>query len=124
MVMNVLSVCVTVLILALHHADPSTEVPAWLYNLLFRRSKVGLTERDQIQEITGIEKRCNETESYVHCLKCEGSKSTELGQNHVQMDNARKWQNVARILNKIFFWVFLVAFVIMLIVCIALWLHE
>ena len=100
MVMNVLSVCVIVLILALHHADPSTEVPAWLYNLLFKQSKVGLTERDQIQEIPEI----------------------EISQN--EMANARKWQNVARLVNKALFWVFLSGFILMLVVCITLWFQE
>ena len=109
MSLNGLSVCVTVLILALHLTDRSTEVPSWLQKLHsgFRRNKN--TTQIQVGEV--------EMETKPGCKE-----NIDQNQNLEQMGKGTvTWKELAGIVNRIFLIIFISANLLVVIICTILW---
>ena len=107
MTVNVLSVCVTVLVLALHLAEPTFHVPSWIDKLL---SKQQVSSQDQkVQDIS------NMSMSNTNGIAMQGIKDNQ------NLMIVAKWKSVAKFVNAVFFYMFLCASILMIIVCGILW---
>ena len=105
MMVNVLSVCVTVLVLALHLTEPTTQVPLWLDKLLSKSKHKVFCQDQNVQDISNM------------------SMSNTYGKG--KKDNrsliVATWKSVAKFVNAFFFYMFLCASILMIIVCSILW---
>ena len=118
MVVNILSVCVTVLVLYLHHKDPYTQPPAWLQNLLLRKQvKVGSkTIMVKEQNLSVMESSGNKAESTSTNWKASMEKKCDC-----QNKTSDKWKEIASVINKMSFFLILFAAMIMAIICAIIW---
>ena len=114
MVVNILSVCVTVLVLYLHHKDPYTQPPAWLENLLLRKPvKVGSKSiMVKEQSLSVMESTKNKVESNTINWKASCD---------CQDKNSDKWKEIASVINKISFFLILFVSIIVAIICAIIW---
>ena len=119
MVMSVVSVCTTVLVLAMHFADPIPDVPLWLEKLLLKENtKVGNKMMDEdarndkleVMSVASLDGNQNPNPSFI-------DKSEDNQQN---LDK-EKWKKLARIVNKVFFVIFVAAYVVMIVCCAVIW---
>ena len=119
MVMSVVSVCTTVLVLAMHFADPIPDVPLWLEKLLLKKTtKVGnkMMEEDaknyklEVMSVASLDGNQNPNPS---CTE----KSEDNQQNLVK----ENWKRLARIVNKVFFLIFVTTYVVIIVSCAVIW---
>ena len=106
MMVNVLSVCVTVLVLALHLTEPTTQVPLWLDKLLSKSKHKVFCQDQNVQDISN--------------MSMSNTNGKGMKDNQSLMIVAT-WKGVARFVNAVFFYMFLCASVLMIIVCSILW---
>ena len=121
MLMNMLSVCVTVLVLHLHHKDPYPQPPAWLENLLLRKPiKVG-SETVFVKEQNTSERESPHNEAVSPCINYAKWKGTMGEKGNCKVQNSEKWKDIAGVINRISFLVFISASTIIFIVFATLW---
>ena len=119
MVMSVVSVCTTVLVLAMHFADHIPDVPLWLEKLLLKNNtKVGnkIMEEDarntklEVMSVSSLDENRIPNPGLI-------DKSEDNQENVIK----EKWKRLARIVNKVFFVIFVAAYVIMIVTCAVIW---
>ena len=119
MVMSVVSVCTTVLGLAMHFADHIPDVPLWLEKLLLKKNtKVGNKMMDEdarnnkleVMSVASLDGNQNPNPSFI-----------EKSEDNQQNLDKEKWKKLARIVNKVFFVIFVAAYVVMIVCCTVIW---
>ena len=129
MVLNVLSICVTVLVLAMYFAEHTSEVGIYCQREGKNRTQVFKSHRMRQKEngnIFHIEDHIIDNESHLH-TKCPGGKVCNLAEMKVcevtkQKRNEKvNWREMARIVNKVFFYIFVLTSALMMCVCSILW---
>ena len=104
-----MSVCVTVFVLALHLTEPTTHVPSWIDRLLFKPKQQVSSQDQTVQDISNI------SMSSIDGNVMQGMKDNQ------RLIIVAKWKRVAKFVNAVFFYMFLCASVLMIIVCGILW---
>ena len=115
-----LSVCVTALVLHLHHKDPYPQPPAWLENLLLKKTTnrvSSTTILDKEQNISVIDSASNKVEP----TRTNNANQKVEEKSDCQSRTSEKWREVARVINMISFLVFLSASTLTYVICVALW---
>ena len=121
MSLNGLSVCVTVLVLALHLNDPSTQVPSWLkklcsgFRMVLRNKNTKQIEAEP--KLDGNKDCLASNTKYPDCEEqVKPNKNLEpIGKGTLT------WKEVAGIVNGIFVKIFIGAQFLIILVCSMLW---
>ena len=109
MLMNILSVCATVLVLSIYYTDPASDLPSWLNKLVMKKNVKVVPGTITVKE-----------------QKNPDMDSGDKAAGHADWENdnrvvLNKWKEAAKSLNRIFFYVFLVMFVVMDVGCCIMW---
>ena len=138
MVLSVISVCMTVLVLNIHHMGPLPDIPPWVYALFFT-----LRQKHHKQQKNKVEDSC----IIVQPADCKADKLSDkvldgqislladifaelrwhrsgLEKKTEEEEVQEKWKDVARIINKLFFYIFLLAFILLVIICSIIWAQS
>ena len=119
MVLNILSVCVTVLVLSLHFKDHIAAPPAWLDKVLLRSGK--RVSPENILEVK--EAMQSEIDLSMEKKECPGSAPVKGSAGCEVNKNREKWKEAAKAINDISFYIFLFGFITMNVVCAILWMQ-
>ena len=136
MALSVISVCITVLVLNIHHMEPLPDIPPWVYTLLFT-----LRKKHHKQQKNKVEDGCIIVQPADDCKADKLSDKVLDGQMSLfadilaelrwhrsglekkteEVEVQEKWKDVASILNKGLFYLFLLNFILLIIICSILW---
>ena len=136
MVLSVLSVCMTVLVLNIHHMGPLPDIPPWVYTVFFMlRQKHGVQKKNQLEGSsitvqpaddcvagTDSDKKLDGQISMLADILAElkwQRSGFEKKAEEIKVQD--KWKDVARIINQGFFYVFIFVFILLIITCSILW---
>ena len=112
MLMNMLSVCATVIVLSIYFTDPASELPSWLNKLVMRKTVKVVPETITVKEQNDPDMdSADKTAGYPHTAELKNDNRVVLN----------KWKEAAKSLNRIFFYVFLVMFAVMDVGCCIVW---
>ena len=111
-----LSVCVTVLVLRLHHKDPYPQPPAWLQHLLLRKTVGNVTTLIKEKNMSMKDLSGDQVESTVPKANAAWD---DDGDNKNR--NSEKWKEVASVVNTISFFMLLSASLFMYSICAVSW---
>ena len=116
-----LCVCVTILVLRLHHKDAYPQPPEWLENLLLRKPiRVG-SETVLVKEQNTSERELSHNKAVSPCINCAKSKGTMEEKGNCKAQNSEKWKEIAGVINRISFLVLISALTITFVICAILW---
>ena len=119
MVMSVVSVCTTVLVLAMHFADPIPDVPLWLEKLLLKKTtKVGIKMMDEDARNDKLESKSVVSLDGIQNPNPTLIEKCDDNQQHLIKEN---WKRLARIVNKVFFLIFVTTYVVIIVSCAVIW---
>ena len=139
MVLSVISVCMMVLVLNIHHMGPLPDIPPWVYTVFFT-----LRQKHHKQQKNKVEDGCILVQPADDCKAdilsdrvLDGQMSlladilaelrwlrSGLEKKTEEVEVQEKWKDVARIINKLFFYIFLLAFILLVIICSILWAQS
>ena len=134
MVLNMLSVCVTVFILSMHFTEPTPEVPAWLAKLTLRpKMEVEPCDGLQVQKETTRDE--NQTcQTNARCSQREETKDNRISVPHEVVAGPKangnadeaieKWRKVGKVLNRFFYYLFLSTFTLTTVVFTIIWFSR
>ena len=126
MSLNGLSVCVTVLVLALHLTDPTTQVPSYLqklhsgFRMKLRNKNARRIQVSEVEKESNLDEKKACSASNTKYPGCE--ENINQNQNLEQMGKGTvTWKELAGIVNQIFFIIFISANLLVVIICSILW---
>ena len=111
MILNVLSVCLTVLVLTMHYADPTSEVPAWIVQWLVKFRKRAV-HKIQVQEGINVA----DPTAFVS----QNATDQVITQDE-KANRCWKWKELANVVNNVCFGVIALAYLVMVCFCGTLW---
>ena len=138
MVLSVISVCMTVLVLNIHHMGPLPDIPPWVYTVFFTlRQKHNKQQKNKVEDGCIIVQPAD-CKADIHSDKVlDGQMSlladilaelrwhrNGLEKKTEEVEVQEKWKDVAHIINKLFFYIFLLAFILLVIICSILWAQS
>ena len=123
MVLSVLSVCMTVLVLNIHHMGPLPDIPPWVYTVFFT-----LRKKHHKQQKNKMEDSCITVQPAHECVAdtCSDERLDRSGfeKKAEKIEVQEKWKDIASIINKGFFYIFLFVFFLLMIICSSLWVQS
>ena len=123
MVLSVLSVCMTVLVLNIHHMGPLPDIPPWVYTLFFMfKQKHGVQKKNQVEE--GSITLQPADDSVADTCSDERLDRSGFEKKAEKIEVQEKWKDIASIINKGFFYIFLFVFFLLMIICSSLWVQP
>ena len=135
MLLNALSVCVTVLVLNLHHRQSVNDVPKWLERFLGSRwmkgsqvhaSKLKMTDDvtpdDEAESRSEITKNADATYSVLSSILDEMKKVRDDAKDRANEEVIRlKWKVIAEAVNSVLCAVYIFSGLVTSILCVVLW---
>ena len=136
MALSVISVCITVLVLNIHHMGPLPDIPPWVYALFFTlRQKHHKQQKNKVEDGCILVQPVDDCKADIHSDKVlDGQMSlladilaelrlhrSGLEKKTEEVEVQEKWKDVASILNKGLFYLFLLNFILLIIICSILW---
>ena len=113
MLMNILSVCTTVIVLSIYFTDPASELPPWLDKLVLRKTIKEVPKAIMVKEQKDPD--------------MDSAENKGPGNPHFagwKNDNTvvvNKWKKAAKLVNGFFFYAFLIMLIVMDVGCAILW---
>ena len=136
MVLNVISVCMTVLVLNIHHMGPLPDIPPWVYTLFFTlRQKHHKQQKNKVEDGCIIAQPQDNCMADTHSEKGLDSQMSLLAdilaelrwhrcglrKKAGEIEVQEKWKDVANMINKGLFCMFLFVFIVLTSTCTTLW---
>ena len=119
MVLNVVSVCVAVGVLNLHHKQ--SDVPSWVKRVLHLKCRDRHVSDNKVEMLqrTANNERSTDTMSPSGQLQLTEHEITKQC-NHGETVN-KTWKDVANAINSILFMIYILAALVMSCICLSLW---
>ena len=135
MVLSVISVCMTVLVLNIHHMGPLPDIPPWVYALFTLRQKHHKQQKNKVEDGCILVQPAHDCKADILSDKVlDGQMSlladilaefrwhrSGLEKKAEEVEVQERWKDVASILNKGLYYLFLLTFFLLIIICSILW---